>query len=179
MTISALPIGPGATKSMGDEGGMDVKRWLRSHVVCHWGSLYVSKTPGKKEWDIQYPLFAVRQLKERRTRIIWIEGYAFGRYYPVAFQCSLIPVDSHTKAGNETHATHAKEVREREREKVATRTYHAAPSCALICTPERKNCAPLPTTGVQVHDSHHEVSIWIPSLLLRVGSNSCLVRCVM
>ena len=35
ITISALPMGPGVTKLMGEEGASEVKSFDLSHVVCH------------------------------------------------------------------------------------------------------------------------------------------------
>ena len=35
MTISALPMGPGVTKLMGEEGASKVKRFDLFHVVCN------------------------------------------------------------------------------------------------------------------------------------------------
>lgn len=68
-TISALPMGPGVTKLMGDDGANDVKSFDRSHVVCHceWVTLATTLQGEKPITDnIPYLLREDRKHKVKR-----------------------------------------------------------------------------------------------------------------
>ena len=66
ITISALPMGPGVMKLMGEEGASEVKSFDLSHVVCHcnkyWHQFQHCRSQGENMVNVQHPGFVVRTL---------------------------------------------------------------------------------------------------------------------